>query len=228
MASDFIPGKEGELVGWSTNFSERINATPADYGLTPAQATAYSNRHDAFILAWETCNNPATRSPTNLIAKREARALLIAEARALARIVNATPGMDNQRRSELGLTIRKNEPSSHPAPDFAPILDIIRVNGRSVVTRAHDGSSNRRGRPAGVEAVAVFSFVGPTPPESLSEWTFQGNSSRTTVEINFPTTVPAGATVWLTAYWLNGKMQKGPASSPISTNLPGGSVTMAA
>ncbi len=37
----------------------------------------------------------------------------------------------------------------------------------------------------------------------------------------FPSTVAAGATVWLTAFWFNPRKESGIACDPISANLPG-------
>ena len=36
----------------------------------------------------------------------------------------------------------------------------------------------RRGTPAGVRGAAVFSYIGATPPTSLSDWKFEGNVTR--------------------------------------------------
>jgi hypothetical protein len=80
----------------------------------------------------------------------------------------------------------------------------------------------RRGRPPGVAGAVVFSFVGATPPTSLADWRFEQNTSKTSLEINFPATVPPGARVWFTAFWFNPRAQNGPASAPTGINIPGG------
>ena len=37
-----------------------------------------------------------------------------------------------------------------------------------------------------------------------------------------------GALIWFTAFWSNSKLQTGPHSDPVSINIPGGGVSMAA
>ena len=100
------------------------------------------------------------------------------------------------------------------------------VRGRTASLRLHDAAQpTRRGKPLGVSGAAVFSYVGAAAPADLAAWTFEGNTSRTRVDVLFPTSVPAGATVWFTAYWFNERKQAGPACDAVSANLPGGSVS---
>src|SRR5688572_8340213 len=121
MPLDFLPKRDGDLVTWSVNFKAKITAAPADYGLTAAQATAYGAKHDAYAAAYQTASNPDTRSPTNIVAKDAARFALQAEARMLARIVQAAPAVTAEQKSELGLTVRDVEPSPIPPPALAPV-----------------------------------------------------------------------------------------------------------
>ena len=227
MAS-YIPSRDAELVTWSTNFDTKITAAPTDYGLTAPQATAYAAKHTAFVTAYQTASNPDTRSPTNVLAKDMARSALVAEARMLARIVQATPAVTPEQKSELGLTVRDVEPSPIPAPDFAPAINILSAVGNMVNVRIYDPvNPTRRGKPLGVAGAAIFTHIGENPPADISAWTFEGNQSRTAFTINFPAGTAAGAKVWVTAFWFNAKLQRGPASAPASTNLPGGSAMAA-
>ena len=70
----------------------------------------------------------------------------------------------------------------------------------------------------------MFSFVGSAPPADIGQWVFQGSSTRTTFEVEFPATVPAGSQVFLCAFWFNPRSQSGPACQPISAYLAGGVV----
>jgi hypothetical protein len=79
-----------------------------------------------------------------------------------------------------------------------------------------------------VIGAAVFSFVGATPPADLSAWKFEGNTGRTRIDVALPSGVANGATVWFIARWFNPRKQNGPVGDPVSANLPGGSVSMAA
>ena len=172
MRTDFLPSREAELVTWSNNFNTKISAAPTAYGLTAGQAMTYASRHGTFTSAYQTANNPNTRSPSNIVAKNTAKRALIVEARSLARIVQAAPGVTPAQKDELGLTVRDGEGSPIPAPAVAPQIDLVSMVGRTLNIRLHDGDSTRRGKPAGVQGASVFSFVGVTPPVDIASWKF--------------------------------------------------------
>jgi hypothetical protein len=128
----------------------------------------------------------------------------------------------------LGLSVR-NAPSPIPPPAVAPGLDVLSVSGFTVDIKLHDASvSGKRGKPPGVSGASVFTHVGETAPADLGAWQFEGNTGQTKLSVPFPNTLAAGAKVWITAFWFNPRKQSGPMCAPVSTNLPGGSVSMAA
>ena len=228
MSKDFIPSREAKLVTWSVNFKTKITTAPTVYGLTAAQATQYGTKHDAFVALYQAANDPDTRSPSAIIAKSASKSDLIATARQFARIVQATPSVTPELKSELGLTVRDVEPTPVGPPTTAPLLTVVSASGRTVRMRLQDAASpTRRGRPEFTAGAAVFSFVGDVPPADLADWKFEGNTTRTTVDVAFPATVPNWSKVWLRARWFSPRLQDGPASAPVETALPGG-ISMAA
>jgi hypothetical protein len=153
---------------------------------------------------------------------------LVAEARMLARIVQATPTVTPEQKSDLGLTVRDVEPSPIPPPASAPEVLVLSAVVRTLRVRLIDPANpTRRGKPLGVAGASVFSYVGETAPADLSAWKFEGSSSRTSFQVEFPATVAAGAKVWVSAFWFNAKQQQGPAATPQSANIPGGSALAA-
>ena len=122
------------------------------------------------------------------------------------------------------------QPSPIPAPNFAPRLTVVSVDGRLVKVRLSDPANPTRGRiPGGVNGAIVMSHVGPTAPSDPSAYRMEGPTSRTSVDILFPESVAPGTQVWLTAVWFNERKQMGPACSPVGTHINyGGSMPMAA
>ena len=225
---DFLPTRESQLVTWSNNFNALVQLNAVSYGLSIPQSMTLDGYHSIFVTAYQTANDPATRSPSAIIAKKTAMANLVSYIRQLARILQANPALTNQQKSDLGLTVRDADPTPINPPADAPMLDVVSVVGRMVKIRLHDAANpTRRGRPDGVIGASVYSFVGATPPAELSAWAFVGNTSRTGHDVQFDAQVPAGAVVWLCACWFNAKSQSGPACAPISTNLPGGGAVAA-
>ncbi|MDB5319156.1 MAG: hypothetical protein JWN40_787 [Phycisphaerales bacterium] len=225
MAAKFPPEREANLVSSASNFDVKITASAPTFGLTSAQATSFHATLVAFTTARTVALDPLTRSPANIIAKDIAKASLLAAYRQLAGIVQRFPGTTNFTRSELGLPLRMH-PTPIPAPATAPLIEVKSVAGRTARIRLIDAANpTRRGRPPFTNGAAVFSFVGVTPPASLSDWKFEGNTGRTSVNILFPDTVASGAMVWIAAYWFNPRKQAGPGSDPVNAHLPGGSVS---
>lgn len=225
---DYIPRKDQNLLAWADNFSTLITSAPTTYGLTAANATALAGLVSTYSTALEASTNPSTRGGSTVLAKDQARVNMVSYCRQLARAVQGTLTVTNQQRYDLGLTVRITEPSPIPPPGATPGLDVVSVSGNTVRIRLHDTTSpTRRGRPFGVDGAAVFSFVGAVPPGDVDGWKFEGNTTRTTVTVTFPSDVAPGAKVWLTAFWFNPRAQSGPACAPVGTNLPGGAAMAA-
>ena len=236
MASttDYIPTPEAELVTWSTNFNTKIVAAPTTYGLTPAQATAYTALHTAYVTAYNTANAPLTRSPVNIEAKNTAKFNLIdgppgsGAIRELAALVQAFPGITDAQLRELGLTVRDTQPTPIPPPEIAPEMDFVPTGTRTIRIRLHNETVLRRKKPEGVKGATVFYHVGETAPEQLSGWRFHESTTKTILNVDLPASVEPGRKVWFTAFWFNPRPQSGPACTPMSTFLQFGGLSMAA
>lgn len=83
------------------------------------------------------------------------------------------------------------------------------------------GEAPKLRRPTGVASTTIMWASGSTPPASVGEYKLLAQTSKTSVPLYFPTTLPAGATVWLMAFYTNAKGESGPACNPVQTNLPG-------
>jgi hypothetical protein len=221
---DFLPTNDAELLAWSANYSSLLTSEAASIGILPAQATAYAALHTAFAAALELATEPATRTRMNIAAKNDARVPLKAMARDLARIINAFPGMTNPQRIELGLNPREPEQTPINPPTDPPVLEVVSATGRILKVKLHAVDSNSRGKPENVDGATVFSFIGSQPPADITQWVFQGSTTRTVFDIEFPPTVAAGAQVWLTAFWFSPRSQSGPACQPVSAYIAGGVV----
>lgn len=229
MAERFPPGRESDLLALSANFLAKGTANPTDFGLTMAQMTAYALLHDDFAAKYQVANDPTTRTKVAIESKNIAKAELVKELRVLAQVVQNTPGMDNARRAELELPLRKEEPTSHDAPDYAPGLQLVSVVGRTVTGRLWDTlEPERRGRPEFTAGALVWSYVGEQPPANIRAWTLVGAIGRTSFKATFPDTVPAGSKVWLTAAWMSDRKTTGPACDPVPTYVGGGIAGQAA
>jgi hypothetical protein len=226
MARNFYFGKDADIVAGSANFASLIATGFASYGLTNAQATAFGTLNTALQSSYSAAINPSTRTPVSVEAKTLAIKSMRASAINLAKIVYSTASVNDSQLVALGLLPRSTR-TPVPPPASAPDIDVVSVGGNTVKIRLHPAGSTRRGKPAGVSGASVFSFVGASAPTDESDWKFEGNASRTSLSVIFPGSTAPGARVWFTAFWFNERKQRGPAATPVGTNIPGGSAMAA-
>jgi hypothetical protein len=132
MASEFPPSREAELVPFSENFKAKIAASPGDFSLTSAQATAYGTLHDDFIAKWDVCQDPTTKTKQAVELKDQAKNALLGNLRMLVKIVQNAPTTTNAERIELNIPERDFEPTPVPPPADAPMLTVVSVYGRNI------------------------------------------------------------------------------------------------
>lgn len=219
---DFLPAREADLLAWSLNFNDLINTPPGPgiFGLTPAQATAYTALHDAYATAYTRAVNPSTNTRSSIVAKNDAKKALKAYARMLARLVRATPEVTNGQRGELGLTVPDPDLTPVQRPSDPPVVSILPSMGRTVRIRLRDKAEPmRKGKSPGVAGAAVLSYVGDEPPQRMAEWTFHGNATRRFFDVRFDVQVPPGAKAWIVAMWFNTRGEFGPASAMQCTRI---------
>jgi hypothetical protein len=219
MPKSYLPGREAELLTWVNNLIAKVAVGPETYGLSNDQAGALANAVNDFATAYQTANDPATRSPANIEAKNNAKDAMLVVVRALVRICQASPAMTDDKRAALGITIPDTDPTPVPVPDIAPQMDVVSVVGRTVHLRLRDAATGKRKKPAGVATATVLSYVGENIPATLREWTFEGNDTRLDTEVAFGSEFTPATKVWLTAFWSNRRGESGPACAPVSTHL---------
>ena len=227
MARVFYRGTDSVLLAGANNFSTLISAGPVPLGLVPAQATNYGTLNAAYAAAYSTATNPPTRTTVSIAGKDTARAFLVNNTIMLAALVLRTPGVTNAQKMSLGLN-PKAPPTPAPQPSSAPLVDFISTVARTVKIRVHDGATPRKSKPAFVKSATVYSFVGLIPPTSVAAWKYEGLTNKSVFDIVFPDSVANGALIWIAAVWNNAKNQSGPPSDPVSINIPGGGMSMAA
>jgi hypothetical protein len=222
----YLPTREADLVGFADNFAAKIAVLPETFGLNSAQATAFDALAQSFRDAYAALEDPTKQSPPFTAAKNMAKSALIHGENGiyqLVALVQAHPGITEQQLTDLRLTVRSDQRTPVPPPEDAPEMDVVRVIGRTVRIRLHNENTiGHRRKPAGVKGAAILSYVGPDAPDDITAWHFEGNTTKTVIDIPFPPTLEPGAKVWLTAYWFNPRMQSGPACQPQSTHLGAG------
>jgi len=227
-----IPTKDSLLVPFSTNVNTRINASPGTWNLSAPEAAAYTAVHDPYVASYEAlvdARAAGNRSESLTALKDAAKATLLSMARELYADVQASTTISNANKLLLGVRPRVSGNTPVPVPATSPKMTIVSVVGWTVRILLQDAAEEaRRGRPPGTSGASVFSYVGAEAPTEISAWKFEGNTGKTKIDVVFPSTLAPGSKVFLSSFWFNGSKQSGTACAPISTNLQGGSVSLAA
>ena len=225
-----IPLKDALLVPFSTNFNDRIVASPATFSLSAPQAAAYTALHTPYVTAYNAMMNAranGTRSESLTATKDSNKLALLKYARELYAFVQSNNSVSDANKILLGIHLRV-VPGPIPRPGVRPGMDIVSVANRTVTVHIHDSASSaKRGKPAGTTAAWVYSFVGAEYPSDPAAWAFEGATTKPKFGVTFPNTVAGGTQVWLCAAWINAKQEAGPVSVPITTNLQGGGASAA-
>ena len=215
--ADYLPIREAQLVVWTGEFLQNITVEPGAYGLVVQQCTEYQTTRNRFVASYEAVQNPLTRTPPAVERKNVDKRTLVNATRSLVDVVQAWPQMTNEKRRALKISERGKRPVPSPIPTTSPFVKVEKVEGR-VATLKFQGNSSTRSRPKGVIGVSIFSAYGAQPPTDAKGWKFETMTGKTTLELALNDTDAAG-TVWLTAFWFNGRKESGIASQPISVNL---------
>lgn len=213
--TDFLPEREDALRDWARSFSETLSADPAAVGVTAAQADAFAALSGDYAAALLLVGSPTTDTSSNRQRKNTLKKALSKEARALSRQINAWPGVTNDQRKSLGLTLQTPSRSRLPVPAMPPRVRVLGVTGRRVEVRLErSGPTTRRAKPAGVQGAVLFTFVGDEPPRELSRWSFYGHTTQTKTTLALDPSLLPGTAVYVTAAWLNPRLESGPPAYP--------------
>ena len=227
-----VPTKDSLLVPYATNANDKLNANPGVYHMTADQASRYNMYCEPFVDAVKAVGDAkaaGVRSEVMVADKEEKKALLLKYARQVYAKVQADDDVSAASKIALGVHIRDHTRTPVGPPTARPDVDVVAAVLRTVTIHIHDNDAEgKRGRPANVASASVYSYVGAAYPSDPSQWTYQGTTGRSTHDIQFPDTVPAGAQVWVCAMWLNRRAEPGPVSLPVTTNVQGGGMQQAA
>ena len=215
----YLPGTQGALLEWAANFSNHLENDAAGYGLSADQASVMVEKYLAFSDAYKKVTTPEGNSRSNYEAKKLAKAAMVEKVRELVKIIQAWPGTTDQKRVDLGITVPDPDPTPCPVPGVAPRLGVVTVRGHTVELSIKQEAGSGRGKPAGAIGATVMVFIGESMPTTLGAWEYAGNVTKATEPIEFPSTVPAGSKVWMTAFWYTRTGKTSPAAEPIHAYL---------
>jgi hypothetical protein len=226
MPRDYIPSTDAGKLTFGQNAVALITPAPLTWNLTAGIATQLGTLVSSYEASLLLATQPSTRSRVNTSQKNIDRDAMVAYLRqTVVPLVQAVPTVTDQMKVQLGITVRGASPLTpiNP-PTIAPIFDVLYVKNRIVGCQLRAPESDSRGKPSGVQGCSICLYAGtePTPPTDITKWITIGESSRNKFEIEVPSTIAAGTTVYLVAFWKSPRLMSGPASAPVSLVIGGG------
>ncbi|MEM7576832.1 MAG: hypothetical protein AAF328_05085 [Planctomycetota bacterium] len=225
-----MPDNDASLRDWGASFVSQLAASPggpADVGLSDTQATEFGDAFDAYNAAYVKANTEATRGPVSTQQKNSARDSFRTAARQTVAIVQAYPQTTDDQRRALQITIRDTERTPIDPPEEAPRLQVRSVDGHLVKLRVVD-QDNKKRKPAHISGYMLFSYVGENPPADPADYKFVTTESKLDYDFWLASDLVVGQKVWLTAAWLNRKLETGPACQSVMTGPTFGGLSQAA
>ncbi len=222
MPKSYFPTKQAEAVPWALQFSNQVVANAAAFNVPTTVATELNTRNANLQEAWVAFSNPSNRTRGVTEAKTAALRDFKAFVKNVVNTVQAAPGVTDQQRLDLGITVRKTQPSTDGAPTEQPVVTVKKMVGRTV-TVGLSRQEGKRGRPPKTLGANVFVSRAANPNDPTAKWEFAINTGKNTFDLPFGASA-TGETVWLRACWYNGAKESGPLSSDVKVDLPAGGV----
>jgi len=218
--------KDSVLKPQVQNFSTVLAASPSTYNQVAGTATAVTTAVDGYVDsldALEAARANGVRSEQLTATKDQKRLEMLQLIRPLYAYIQDSLAISDTAKVAIGVLVKSLHPTPQPVPGFAPLMTVTATNGSIFTLRMADPNSpDSQKRPLYTAGISVFSFVGEEAPLSATDFKFEGNTGKTTIDVEVPATVPAGSTVWFTCFYFNNRKESGPAASPIAKTLGGG------
>jgi len=219
MSGSWIPTNDDALDPFVNNFQTLIAATPTNYGLVAADATAITAAYTSWHTAYLAATNPTTRTKATVATKNTQKANVLTVVRRYATTIRANLGVSDALKVGLGLHIRDTQPTPVPPPSTKPELSITKTDtGYQNVSARDEGSGAPRARPVGSVGMLLYRAVGDAPASLPAEATFLTFIGRPDVQSTF-TTADRGKIATYFARWTNARGEVGPWSNPVSAAI---------
>jgi hypothetical protein len=183
MGRSWLPLKDQDLRAYCQAWVATITPSPSTYGLVVGDVTSLTSSTSSYADALALVDEPSTRTRVTVADKQNKRHALMTLMRNLYKKVRAA-NLTNDKLEALGLPVPVI-PSPIPVPAMKPTVNIVSRDENRVTVKITDPTDpTRRGKPPGVDGIAVFSFIGAVPPNTDTGWHFDspaaGASQRRT------------------------------------------------
>lgn len=186
MASSYIPSTDAGFDSWLTNFSTLITGAPATFGLISGDAVIIAAQQTAYHGAFVTANDPSTRTPAAVSAKDAAKAAALAVVRPYAVGISVNPGVTDEDKTAVGVTVRKLVPSPIPTPTAVPQVSFVSAVPLTTTLQVRNTATpTSKAKPFGAIGVEMWMAIGTTAAVDPDQLSYVGSFTKIPLALNF-------------------------------------------
>lgn len=219
MSDSFIPRRDSDALIWFRAFADGIQAEPATFELTPADATTLVDAVDAFQAALIVAGNPATRTQGTVNTKDTARNAAEAVCRQYAIQIKHNAGIDDAKKIDIGVRPLNEDREPIFCPETSPLLNVICATpGAQTVRYADSMTPDSAAKPFGAIGLQLFVAVEEGPIADADDASFHGVYTKNPVGVLFAE-ADDGKMATYFARWAGRRGDVGPWSVPVSMRI---------
>lgn len=193
MSSPYIPDRDADFENWLLNFTTKLTAAPATYGLVAADATncaaQYTTWHAAYLLGGGTYHAPVnanTKTVTTTQAKADARTAALAVVRPYAQLISRNSGVLAADKLSIGVNPRTSTPTPIPTPTSNPILALVGATPWSHTMGYKDSDTiTGKAKAFGAIQLELHCKVSETPIVDPAAIDYIGDYTKSPLAVNF-------------------------------------------
>lgn len=228
MYAPYIPDRDTDFDSWLLNFTTKLTAAPATYGLVAADATncaaQYTAWHAAYLLGGGTYHapvNPATKTVQTTQTKVDARVNALAVVRPYAQLISRNAGVLASDKLSIGVNPRTSVPTPIPAPTSSPILSLVGASPWQHTLGYKDSAAiTGKAKAFGAIQLEMHVKVSATPIDDPDAIPYLDVYTKSPLAVNF-SAGDVGKQAYYVARWVTRTGLKGPWSGIVNFTVAG-------
>lgn len=161
MQAPYIPARLADFAAWLLNFSTKLTAAPATYGLVAGDAVIVAAANTSFQAAYTASSTPATRTTATIAATAASRAAAEATVRPYAIRISVNDGVTDANKILIGVNLPNASRTPVPPPATAPALSLVSAVLGQHTLGYHDVSTPAsKAKPFGAVGMQLFRAIG--------------------------------------------------------------------
>jgi hypothetical protein len=219
MAANFVPKNDRKFLEWLTLVVNYLKNKFGAWNIPESTQQHVEQLLANFAAALIAYENPQTKTPIALTAKKETRKAAESGIRALLKgFVTYSPFVTDEDRTAMELPIHKTTRTTAPVPTSPPFFETDTSVLRRITIHFFD-QNTKKAKPAGVHGAEIRWAILDAPAVDVEDLTNSSFDTRTPFTLEFKGH-ERGKVLYFCLCWENTTGKKGPWSEIASAIIP--------